>query len=249
MILFYLKKVLAMLLMPIPLALIFIAIGFWLLRKHPGRARFALVLAMMILGLSSWHPIADQLIAPIEGNFALFDIRQPVDAIVVLGSSHNSNPNLPAVMQLSGSALFRLEEGLRIARANPNAILLVSGYAGSDPRPHADIMREAAIELGMTPAKIMTFPEARDTEDEANMMAPYLKNRRVALVSEASHLARAIVFFQNIEIEPIPAPAYRMASDHSDWRIESRATYKSERAIYEWLGRGWQKLKMIGRSD
>jgi uncharacterized SAM-binding protein YcdF (DUF218 family) len=110
-------------------------------------------------------------------------------------------------------------------------------------------MREAAIELGMTPAKIMTFPEARDTEDEANMMAPYLKNRRVALVSEASHLARAIVFFQNIEIEPIPAPAYRMASDHSDWRIESRATYKSERAIYEWLGRGWQKLKMIGRSD
>jgi uncharacterized SAM-binding protein YcdF (DUF218 family) len=244
-ILFYLKKVIGMLLMPIPLALIFIAIGFWLLRKRPGRARFSLVLAMMILGLSSWHPIADQLIAPVEGDFALFDIRQSVDAVVVLGSSHNSNPNLPAVMQLSGSALFRLEEGLRIARANPNAILLVSGYAGSDPRPHADVMREAAIELGMTPAKILTFPEARDTEDEAKMMAPYLKGLRVALVSEASHLTRAMVFFQNIGLEPIPAPAYRMASDHSDWRIESRATYKSERAIYEWLGRGWQWLKEV----
>jgi len=99
-------------------------------------------------------------------------------------------------MELGSSALFRLEEGLRILNANPNAKLFVSGYSGGMTESHADVMRKAAIELGTKPNRIKAFPLAKDTQEEAKSMASYLKGKRVALVTEASHLKRATIFFK-----------------------------------------------------
>ena len=50
-----------------------------------------------------------------------------------------------------------------------------------------------------------------DTEEEANMMKPYLEGKRAALVTEASHLKRASIFFEQAGINTIPAPASRSA--------------------------------------
>ena len=239
---FYVKKVLGMLLMPIPLTLILIITGLLLLRRRPRLGRGIIGLAAVWLAITSWHPVADQLLAPFEDDYPVFDIRQPVDAVVVLGGCHATDPAVPPAAQLCSSSLFRLTEGLRILAANPQALLLVSGYAGSDVRPHADVMREVALSMGISAERIRHYPQPRDTAEEAAQMTPELRGKRFALVSEASHLPRAKVFFEAQGLAPVPAPAMKMSSPDSDWRIEARAALKSERALYEGLGRLWQAL-------
>jgi uncharacterized SAM-binding protein YcdF (DUF218 family) len=187
--------------------------------------------------------MADRLISTVEKDMYPFDIQQPVDIVIVLGSGHKDLNNTPAVMELGSSALFRLEEGLRILNANLNAKLFVSGYSGGMTESHADVMRKAAIELSVNSNRIRTFPLAKDTQDEAYSMAPYLKGKRVALVTEASHLKRATIFFKQAGIDTMPAPAMYLGSEKSDWQINANASYKSERAFYEWLGRAWQWMK------
>lgn len=87
------------------------------------------------------------------------------------------------------------------------------------------------------------FPKPKDTEEEANSLKPYLEGKRAALVTEASHLKRASIFFEKVGINIIPAPAMFLGSEKSDWQIDASAAYKSQRAFYEWLGRGWQWIK------
>ena len=243
MILFYLKKVIGMLLMPIPLTLIGLICGLLLMRRRPFAGKGLILLSTIWLAATSWHPVADQLLAPFEDDFPLFNIQQPVSTVVVLGGCHHSSDQVPAAAQLCSSSLFRLTEGLRILAANPQARLFVSGYAGSDSRAHADVMADIAIAMGVDPARIKTFPAARDTEEEAQLMRPLLGSEPFALVSEASHLPRAMVFFTKQGLSPIAAPAVKFSAEHSDWRIEASAAYKSERAMYETLGRLWQAVK------
>ncbi|NLQ17718.1 DUF218 domain-containing protein [Marinomonas sp. M1K-6] len=232
-----------MMLMPIPLTLVAMCLAFLLMKKWPKIAKLFLFCGILLLGLTSWSPVADKLIATIEHDYPVFDIQQPVDVVIVLGSGHKDLNNTPEIMKLGNSALFRLEEGLRILQANPNAQLFVSGYSGDMTEPHAEIMRKAAMELGVNPDRIKTFALAKDTEEEANSMKPYLDGKRAALVTEASHLKRASTFFEQAGINIIPAPAMYLGSENSDWQIDANAAYKSQRAFYEWLGRGWQWIK------
>lgn len=242
-ILFYLKKTIGFMLMPIPLTLIAMCLAMLLMKKWPKIAKLFLLCGILLLGLTSWNPVANRLIATVEHDYPVFNIQQPIDVVVVLGSGHKSLTNTPAVMELGNSALFRLEEGLRILKANPNAQLFVSGYSGGVGKSHAELMREAAIELGVNADRIKIFPLAKDTEDEANMMAPDLKGKRIALVTEASHLKRAVIFFNRAGVKVMPAPAMYLGSEQSDWQIDATANYKSQRAFYEWLGRTWQWIK------
>src|SRR5690606_35650620 len=103
-------------------------------------------------------------------------------------------------------------------------------------------MREVALSMGVSPERIRHYPQPRDTAEEAAQMTPELRGKRFALVSEASHLPRAKVFFEAQGLTPVPAPAMKMSSPDFDWRIEARAALKSERALYEGLGRLWQAL-------
>lgn len=245
---FYLKKVIGMLLMPIPLTLLGLAVVLFLWKRKPKFAQALLVMLGLWLGLTSWHPVSDRLLAPFEDDYPMFALEQPVDAVVVLGGCHASDASMPPAAQLCSSSLFRLVEGLRILDANPQAILLVSGYKGTDKRAHGAVMQEVAESFGVDSKRILSFSSPRDTEEEASVMLPYLEGLRFALVTENSHLPRAMVFFERLGLEPIAAPAMRMSAADSDWRISARAALKSERALYETLGTLWQTLKVgVGR--
>jgi len=233
--------------MPIPLTLLCILLGFIWLKRSPVQARFVLLAGFLVLGLSSWNPIADDLIRPHEHYYPIFNTAQKVDAIVVLGSaSKSAQPDSPAIMSLGPSAVYRLLEGLRILRENPDAILIVTGYAGfSATIPHAELLKAAAIEQGVDPLRIYAFPTAQDTEAEARLTKPLLQNKVFALVTEASHLKRATIFFEQEGMSPLPAPATFTGAHESDMRLDATGLYKTERALYEFMGRAWQWLKSL----
>src|SRR5690554_7701614 len=84
-------------------------------------------------------------------------------------------------------------------------------------------MQEVAESFGVDSKRIRSFSSPRDTEEEAMVMQPYLKDLRFALVTENSHLPRALVFFEALNLNAIAAPAMRMSVEDSDWRIGAQA--------------------------
>ena len=240
---FQLKKLLGMLLMPIPLVLVALGVGLLLLRRRPRTGKGVIAGATLFLLLTSWNPVADSLLAPFEDDFPIFDVRQPVAVVVVLGGCHVTDDSLPPAAQLCATSLHRLTEGVRILAANPEARLFVSGFAGVDRRAHADVLREVAIALGVEATRIEAFPEPRDTAEEAAAMAPALRDVPFALVSEASHLPRAVDGFGAAGLHRLAAPAVRVSREEATLRIDASAAQKSERALYEGVGRFWQWLR------
>jgi len=242
---FLLKKMVGMFAMPVPVTLLLLVVALVLFRRKPRLARLSVLAAFVVLFVSSWGPVADRLMMAVETDSPVFEVSQPVDAVVVLGSGNIGGPeHSPASMRLGESAHYRLLEGLRILRANPEASLLMSGYAGiKGGTPHAVLMGSVATMLGIDPARIELYPQALDTEGEARLMEPALSGKRFALVTDASHMPRAIRFFRQQGLDPIPAPAVFYGEANPDWHPDARALKKTERALYETLGRIWQWLK------
>ena len=246
---FILKKLISMWLMPLPFCCLIILLGlmlsYW--RAHIGRAIAFTGVALLML--FSWQPFANSVLYPLEQQYPKFDITQPVDAIVVLGNCHTISDEIPPMAQLCGTGLYRLMEGYRIWQTNPEAELLLSGYAGDESRPYAEVAGEIALSLGVPKDKIRLFPTAQDTQQEAELTGPFLKGKSFALVTSASHMQRSIKWFeqQSIEgqaLELIPAPAFFGAQEtSSNWKIETSALMKTERTWYELLGRAWAAIK------
>jgi uncharacterized SAM-binding protein YcdF (DUF218 family) len=246
---FFLKKLISMWLMPLPFCCLVILFGlilsYW--RAHIGRAiAFSGVALLMLF---SWQPFANSVLYPLEQQYPSFDMSQPVEAIVVLGNCHTINKEIPPMAQLCGTGLYRLMEGYRIWQTNPEAELLLSGYAGDESRPYAEVVGEIALSLGVPEAKIRLFPTAKDTQEEAELTAPFLNGKTFALVTSASHMRRSINWFEKQSIDgktltPIAAPAHFGATEESSsWKIETHALLKTERTWYELLGRTWASIK------
>jgi uncharacterized SAM-binding protein YcdF (DUF218 family) len=246
---FILKKLISMWLMPLPFCCLLIIFGliisYW--RAHIGRAiAFSGVALLMLF---SWQPFANSVLYPLEHQYQTFNIEQPVEAIVVLGNCHSVNDEIPPMAQLCGTGLYRLMEGYRIWQANPSAELLLSGYAADESKSYAEVAGEIALSLGVPEDKILLFPTAQDTQEEAEQTAPFLNGKTFALVTSASHMQRSMKWFEQQEIggkllKPIAAPAHFGApTESSNWKIETSALMKTERSWYELLGRAWAAIK------
>jgi uncharacterized SAM-binding protein YcdF (DUF218 family) len=93
------KPLVAATLMPLPLAL-FLAVlgGLLLLLGRRWLGRWLVVLALLVVFLSSWAPVADRLLEPLEWAYA--PVRDPaavadVAAVVVLGGGWEPDADWP----------------------------------------------------------------------------------------------------------------------------------------------------------
>jgi uncharacterized SAM-binding protein YcdF (DUF218 family) len=246
---FIIKKLISMWLMPLPFCCLIILFGLILSFWKVVIGRIIAFSGVTLLMVFSWQPFANSVLYPLEHQHPSFDLSQPVDAIVVLGNCHSVSDEIPPMAQLCGTGLYRLMEGYRIWQANPDAELLLSGYAGGESRPYAEVAGEIALSLGVPEEKIRLFPTAQDTQEEAEQTAPFLNGKTFALVTSASHMQRSMNWFEQqkvggLYLHPIPAPAHFGApKKSSNWQIETSALLKTERTWYELLGRGWAAIK------
>ncbi len=167
-----------------------------------------------LLLLSSLPSASYLLNSTLERNYPpVFSAPANLDYVVVLGHGHRSDPFLPPRQQLSFASYYRLMEGLRLMRANPRATLVLSGYGGSDAVSNAHLSRVVAREYGIPAARIKLFEKARDTAEEAALVAPLIKAHKSALVTSASHMPRSLQLFQAHGVEPVPAPVFYLAKE------------------------------------
>jgi len=246
---FIIKKLISMWLMPLPFCCLIILFGLILSFWKVAIGRIIAFSGVALLMLFSWQPFANSVLYPLEHQYPSFDLSQPIDAVVVLGNCHTVSEDIPPMAQLCGTGLYRLMEGYRIWQANPEAELLLSGYAGDESRPYAEVVGEIALSLGVPEEKIRLFPTAQATQQEAELTAPFLNGKTFALVTSASHMQRSMNWFQQqkvgeLYLHPIPAPAHFGApKKSSNWKIETSALLKTERSWYELLGNIWAAIK------
>ncbi|TVR52853.1 MAG: hypothetical protein EA426_18505 [Spirochaetaceae bacterium] len=258
---FFLRKLVTQLFMPLPLALILLAaagVCFFVVRKRTRAIAVLVAAAGMVIFLSSSPLVAEALIRPLErAHPALFTCpaEGPDPYIVVLGSGRRDDGSVHPLARLSDAGTARLAEGFRIFSGLPEAVLVFSGGALGGETTIADAMADAAVSLGVPDGRIVRLSEPVDTASEAatfaSAVASDARPRGVILVTSASHMPRALYLFRLNGIEAIPAPTdYRaLRRSFSVYSLfpDAASIRTTERAVHEYLGLLWTYVR-FGRS-
>lgn len=266
---FLLKKIIGLLCMPLSLAAILLVAGLVLLwtGKRRGSAGALLALGTIVaVGFAS-APVADHLLAPLERRFEpVLEVHNrdqdqfpgvgsvDVRYVVVLGGGHRSDPRLPVSMRLSDASLARLTEGLRLHRQLPESVLVFTGGAVFDTMSHAQVMAEAARELGQK-GPVTLLDQPRDTAEEMLALRGVIaQGEPFWLVTSASHMPRTVLLAEAAGLNPIPAPTDFLVK-HSgvsavhpgEFFPSATALRRGERAVYEYLGLIWAQVREVPR--
>lgn len=241
---FLLKKILVALVLPPTGPVLLALFGLWLSRSRRPFARNAgmmlAVLALLALLLLSLPVVSRALVAPLEPHPPLSAAQlRTAQAIVVLGGgTYHAAPEYGG--DTAGTAtLERLRYGARLARAS-GLPLLVTGGAPFGGRAEGELMREA-LEADFRLKARWVETASRDTAENASLSAPLLHSagiKRIALVSHARHLPRAVPLFEQQGFEVTPAPtAYATESPDMIARLLPGGLGESREALNEHLGR------------
>jgi uncharacterized SAM-binding protein YcdF (DUF218 family) len=257
---FELKKFIGFLLMPLPLTLILVALGLILLGfSRRLLSRISFILALLLIVVAGNRAASTVLCASLEGRYkpapsaAALTAASPLRActyVAVLGSGHGDAAALSAGQRLSPSARARLIEGMRLALLLPEARLVVSGPrmdSGKGPT-HARVQADAAVELGFPRERILEIDTARDTAEETQALARLAGAERVALVTSAWHLPRAMRLAGRAGLKATPCPADYLnrnaaGATADTWLVwDADSLSNSTRAWREYIGLAWTSL-------
>ena len=247
---FILKKVISTLLTPLALGMMLMLLALFFVRKDKMRkASMAITAAFLWFFLLSYAPVGNHLLHKFESAYPpLLQAPTDIQYIYVLGHGHSSDSKLPITSQLYDDAVIRLNEAIRLyQQLGEKAKIIVSGYSGfySDI-PHAVMQQKLAIALGVDPKKIILLPNPRDTQEEAKAAKKLLKNEPFVLITSAFHMERAMLWFKQEGLSPVPAPTrHQTGTDQVAYYgfFSAYALKLSTIAFHEALGVLWQKIK------
>ena len=211
------------------------------LRRH--RRGRALAQAAVVLSMALMTPLAaNGLVRLIESRVPAESMcRDAVPAIVVLGGGFDHDPSgIDDLAALSATSLRRLLAGVALFNREPGAHLYIAGASDAD-LPESVLLAALARRLGVPDAAISTERTSMTTwENAQNLHALRIAPRRIALVTSALHLERALVAFRAAGFDPCGV------ASHSEFvRLRnagillprSSALRRSEAALHEWVGR------------
>jgi len=238
--------------MPFPLGMLLFILGLvWLFRGKHSKAKTALSLSLVWLFFISYPPLANALLYSYENSYtALHTAPKKIQYIYVLGNGHHTDNAHPITSQVNEVSSVRLNEAIRLYRQlGEKPTIIVSGYSGLyDPTFGAVMQERLALALGVPKEKLHLEPLAKDTQEEAEAAKKYIGNAPFILVTSASHMKRAIRFFNYEELTPIPAPTNHLAQikhPHYFTFFDQGALHKTHILWYELVGLLWQKIKGI----
>lgn len=223
-------------------------------RRNKHLARWLGGFALVWLLITSTGPLPHFLIGSLENRYKVFDDALSIPGgqtlhVLVLGGGHTSDERLPANNQLSLSALGRLVEGIRIHRQHPGSLLILSGYPGKDEVSNAEVMYQTALLLGVEARQMAIIPEPENTRQEAIAYHNrYGNHQPLVVVTTATHIPRAMMWFRKSGLNPLPAPTNHTIKEspvsRSRWWIPGPQNMNlTDRAIYEYAGIIQAKLR------
>ncbi len=129
------------------------------------------------------------------------DLREPYDAIIVLGAQVKTD-GTPSV-QLS----WRLDAAAEAYRNRPVPIVVCGAQGADEPMPEAVAMRDVLAEKGIPEDMILMDPDSRDTRQNltnAKTLLSGMENvRKVLVVSSDYHVPRALALASDMGFEAV----------------------------------------------
>lgn len=250
---FLFKKLFSNMVMPLSLTLLLFLFGLLLLwftrRQKTGKVLVTAGMLLLLAQVYGWgfEPALKSLereIPPV--------VTVPADAgyrwVVVLGGGTYSDAAIPLHARLSQSSLPRVVEGVRLYRQMPGAKLILTGGEVFGYGSDAEAMSDLAVQLGVSPADIVTDTVSQDTEMQAVIVQQMVGSDPVLLVTSASHMSRATGLFRKAGVQVLPAPAHYLAQSNStfspsDIFPSTDGFTEAQRVAYEWMGIVWAKLR------
>ena len=251
---FLLKKILTPFFLPVSVCIEILLLGIILLlfTRWQKTGKFIVTIGLIVLTGVSYGPISKALMRPLEYKYPpLLNSGHLTEVkwVVVLGGGHISDPQIPVTSQVSSSALFRLVEGIRLYRESPGRKLLLTGGAIFDPVPHAKVLSDIAKVIGVDKRDLALEENSMDTKDEARFVRELIGEDKFILVTSAVHMPRSMALFRSQGMEPIPAPAGHSVKQRegrlrpADFFPSAGVLFQTERAVYEYLGMAWARLR------
>lgn len=240
--LFILKKIVSALILP-PTSLILVALlGLWLSRKHPKIGRTLAAISLTTLMVLSLPVTGNALLQSLETKPPISQAQlNDIQAIVILGGGKNDNaPEFDNEDTVNRWTLQRLRYGAYLQQQTEKPIL-VTGGGLFDERPEADAMAET-LKRDFHAKYTWIENQSKDTAENAAYSATILKQHeieRIAIVSQAWHLPRAIKIFEQQGLKVYSAPTGYTHEDDEPfirWLPKASALDKSAIAIKEYLG-------------
>lgn len=241
---FFIKKLIAAFLMPVPLGLFLLLFALiFLLKNSYKKAKLFLILGFLWFFLLSNQTISNIIIAPLENSHkALIKTPNDVEYVLVLGNGHKTNEHFAITSELNTTAINRLVEGIRhyknIKEFGNNSKLILSGYSFDDPNTHAQMQKKMAIILGVLEEDIITLDTPKDTKEEAAEAKKIVENQKLILVTSASHMKRAAMIFEKDGINIVVSPTNHkyFISTYPASYFSATNIQKVELAFHEYLG-------------
>jgi len=261
-----LKPLLTALVMP-PLFLLLLALlGIRLAWRNKNRGLVLITLSLVMFWLLSCHGVAVWLARHALPQFDPVSVAQlktgKVQAIAVLGGG--VLPVAPEYGEAQPSELTagRLRYGIWLGRHSGLPIAFSGGVGwaaegstswgagGSQTVSEAEVAARVALQdYGVKLHWLES--QSHDTEGNAHLLAPILQRdgvQRIALVTDAWHMPRAVLAFERYGLQVTPAPTgYVMPIEVGilEWLPSARGLQTSRDILREWLGLAVGRLMQV----
>jgi uncharacterized SAM-binding protein YcdF (DUF218 family) len=240
--------VVAALLPPLSLVIL-LAAGLILHRRRPRLAMSLILLSTTALYALSTPWVGGLLQKTLEISTPVNPgMLQTADAIVVLGGGRRVASAEYGSDTLNGISLERLRYAAFLHRTGGLPILATGGKPGGGTLAEGQIMQHILHSEYGIPTRWVE-DAALTTRDNARLSAPLLHKggvQRIALVTHAWHLRRAVPLFEAQGLSVIPA-GIQFSSTRVDDIFDLLPTPAGLRdstfALHEWLGILWYKLR------
>jgi uncharacterized SAM-binding protein YcdF (DUF218 family) len=229
---------------PLLLALLGLLLAFK--RRRGGLALAAL--SLVLLWLLSCHGIAVWLARNALPQFAPTFAAQlkagKVQAIVVLGGGLLPKAPEYGQSQPRAATAARLRYGIALARQSGLPVAFSGGVGwaanGAQAASEAEVAaRVAQQDYGV--ALRWLEAQSRDTSGNARLLTPLLQRdgvQRIALVTDAWHMPRAVAAFERAGLTVTPAPTgfiLPVERDLLEWLPSANGLLASREVLREWL--------------
>lgn len=232
--------------------LVFVVYLAW--RQRPG-FRVHLTLLLLASYVYTCQPLAGWVIQPLEQMYPRY-AGQPVHHILVLGCYHSEVDFIPITDKPATCSQKRLLEALAIWQQHPSAIIHLSGDIPALKQRHAEVERDVLVLLGVPLSHIRLYSQATNTEQEARAVSEALQGQsNLVLVTHAAHMHRALRWFQQYGLNPLPAPTGfeqrgQLGSGRwQDFLPSDSAPSTWYIAQWEYMGLLWQQLQLWFKPD
>jgi uncharacterized SAM-binding protein YcdF (DUF218 family) len=232
------------------LLLVLALINLWRKRQESRRRLLLLTVPAVVLVLLSSPWFEYLVVGSLEWkNPPLPQRPEETEAIIVLAGGVGAPAPLFPKPQLRENTLHRCLLAAELYHQRRRCPIIVSGGrdpAGGGAPPYAQAMRDFLLALGVPGTDLLTEENSQNTYENAAECRKILEQRRlrkVLLVTDAIHMARACRCFRKQGIEAIPATCHHQAifppKGATDLIPELRSASNCEAALHEWLGIAW----------